>query len=105
MTTFIRWTSAVVLAGAMAVPVALAAQDHDRDDRHRDREGRVYDRDHRDYHAWNSDEDRAYRRWYGERHSGREYRDYDRMKSRDQREYWKWRHNHPDNDRDRDDRH
>src|SRR5580704_13158364 len=29
---------------------------------------RVYDRDHRDYHAWNRREDRAYRQYLAERH-------------------------------------
>lgn len=105
MTTFIRWASSVSLMGAMAVPVALVAQDRDRDDRNRDRHERVYDRDRRDYHTWNANEDRAYHQWYNERYNGRDYRDYNRIERKDQRAYWNWRHKHLDNDRDRDDRH
>lgn len=103
MITFMRWASSLVLVGAIVIPAGLVAQEHDRDRDH-DR-GRIYDRDHRDYHSWNSNEDRAYHRWYNENHNGREYREYNRMKSKDQRAYWNWRHNHPDNDHDRDDRH
>ena len=55
---------------------------------------RVYDRDHRDYHNWDDHEDRAYRGYLVERHQT--YRAYNDQRARDQRNYWKWRHNHPD---------
>jgi hypothetical protein len=32
------------------------------------------------------------------------YRNYNRLNRRDQNAYWNWRHNHRDNDHDRDDR-
>jgi len=61
---------------------------------------RYYDRDHKDYHVWDDHEDGAFRRWLQEeRHDT--YHPFSKMKSTQQREYWKWRHEHPDNDRDR----
>jgi hypothetical protein len=75
-------------AGATLIaPVAMKADDH--------RDKRYYDRDARDYHAWNGQEDRAYRFYLGEQH--RDYREFRREKAPRQREYFKWRHDHPDN--------
>jgi hypothetical protein len=77
----------VFLAGAALIaPMVMQA------DEHHDR--RYYDRDGRDYHTWNGQEDRAYRVYLGEQH--REYRVFSKEKSVRQREYFKWRHEHPD---------
>lgn len=69
---------------------------------------RYYDADHRDYHRWDRDEDRAYHDYWRERHEHEDYRDYGRLSDDQQREYWNWRHAHPNEgrggDRDRDDR-
>jgi len=51
---------------------------------------RVYDRDHRDYHAWNSGENRAYRQYLAERHL--RYVRYARPRRVQQSAYWQWRH-------------
>jgi hypothetical protein len=72
---------------AIVAPVTMRADDH--------HERRYYDRDRRDYHAWNDHEDRAYRVYLGEQH--RDYREFGRVKSARQREYFRWRHEHPDN--------
>jgi TPR repeat protein len=75
--------------------VALA----DEDKRERN-EKRYYDRDRKEYHTWDQREDSAYRRWMKEeRH--RSYRPFETLNAKEQREYWKWRHEHPDHDRDR----
>jgi hypothetical protein len=55
---------------------------------------RVYDADHKDYHTWDDREDRAYRHYLEERHE--QYRKYEKLKEKEQRDYWKWRHSHPD---------
>jgi hypothetical protein len=91
----IRFLNSLLLSAALLAPIAMSAQDrdHDRDDQ------RVYDRAHRDYHTWNSDEDNAYHQWYGQTYNGRQYRDYRKLNKKQQQSYWKWRH---DNDRDRD---
>jgi hypothetical protein len=85
-----RFIGSLLLAGAIFAPTAVIAAP-------RPQEGvqvRIYDRDHRDYHNWNDREDHAYRGYLVERHQT--YRAYNDQRARDQRNYWKWRHNHPD---------
>ena len=100
-----RILSSMMLIGALAAPLAVRAQDrddhHDNDDRAKNQ--RVYDRNHKDYHNWNADEDRNYRQWYTEAHRDKQYRAYNRLNKKDQNAYWNWRHQHGDNDHDRDD--
>jgi hypothetical protein len=90
-----------VVAGATIAGCASHRR-YDRYDRGREERrehGGVYDRSHRDYHAWNGSEERAYRRFLAERH--REYRDFFRLRDQEQRDYWSWRHRHSDDDHDR----
>jgi len=87
---------AILTAGltVAAAPKALAAQEvvvTGGVDHHR-----YYDRRHHDYHEWNDREDHSYRVYLGERH--RDYREFRRSNRRQQEEYWKWRHHHPDHD-------
>jgi len=93
-----RCVSLILLGVALGMPVAIRADDDNKHhgERDRDRDRRYYDESRHDYHAWNSQEDRAYRRYLQEQR--REYRDYARMNKREQRRYWEWRHNHPDLD-------
>jgi hypothetical protein len=93
-----RILSSMLLMGALAAPLALRAQD--RDDQNKNQ--RVYDRQHKDYHQWNSDEDRNYRQWYSTKYNGREYRDYNRINHKDQNAYWGWRHQNGDDHHDND---
>ncbi|MGH9529610.1 MAG: hypothetical protein ACRD2S_06790 [Terriglobales bacterium] len=95
----------LVLTAALVVPVAMTstalAQDDNRqeDSQHNDKkQTRVYDRTHKDYHTWDSNEDRAYHQYLTEQHKGDV--DYSKLKKKDQDQYWKWRHNHPDDDQD-----
>ena len=60
---------------------------------------RVYDRDHKDYHNWDDNEDRSFRVYLGETH--REYHPFVELKVKEQNAYWNWRHHHPDHDHDR----
>jgi hypothetical protein len=78
----------LLLAGAIFAPAVMGAP------RPQEVQLRVYDRDHRDYHNWDDREDHAYRGYLVERHQT--YRSYNDQRARDQRNYWKWRHNHPD---------
>jgi hypothetical protein len=83
--------SAVLLTAALGAPLvvptgARAAEPH---------EGsrivvRVYDPYRRDYHAWDRDEERAYRSYLAERH--RSYLTYQRQRLAERRAYWRWRH-------------
>jgi hypothetical protein len=84
---------ALPLGVALLAPAYSFAQDHDRDDHH-DRDHRYYDAEHRDYHEWNANEDRAYHRyWEDRRHR---YIDWERANAAQRRAYWHWRHEHPD---------
>lgn len=99
-----RLFSSLILAAALAAPVAMMAAASPQDDRKQDdrkqedRQGenkRYYDKSHKDYHAWNGNEDGAYQRYQTEHH---EKRGFAELNSRQQSTYWKWRHDHPDND-------
>jgi hypothetical protein len=73
--------------------------DHQREEQ-REHQRRYYDRQHKDYHNWDRRENSAFSRWMDERHD-QSHRAFSKLKSKQQREYWKWRHEHPDNDGDR----
>lgn len=76
--------TAFCVGASLITPAAMMAGDK-----------RYYDRDGHDYHTWNNQEDRAYRVYLAEQH--REYREFGKTKAVEQREYFKWRHDHPDN--------
>ena len=78
-----RLASVLLLTGTLLMPVAFA-KDH-----------RYYDRDSKDWHVWNNNEDRAYRHWMTEERHER-YRAYNRLRAEQQAEYWRWRHAHSD---------
>jgi len=78
--------SGFLLGAALIAPVAVRADEH--------HDKRYYDRDHKDYHQWNGQEDRAYRVYLGEQH--RNYRDFSRVRRNEQSQYFAWRHSHPD---------
>lgn len=84
--------SLLLLGAALAAPAVTMAGPKPQD---ASVQVRVFDRDHRDYHNWDDREDHAYRRYLVVQH--RSYRGYDRQNARRQRDYWKWRHTHPDN--------
>jgi hypothetical protein len=90
-----RYLSALALGAALLAPVSVKADD--RDEHRRERVRRYYDRDARDYHEWNENENRAYRRYLQEQR--RDYRDFNRSNREEQRDYWRWRHRHEDHDR------
>src|SRR4051812_2015949 len=84
-----------LLGSALLMPVAMRADD---DDHHRDRarSQRYWDPEARDWHDWNDHEQDAYRRYL--REQNRQEHDWAKASKKEQREYWKWRHNHMDND-------
>jgi hypothetical protein len=92
-----------LLSAALAAPSVTSAaakpQDNGRQEEHQrdnnDR-NRFYDRQHKDYHNWNDNEDRSFRVYLGERH--REYHPFVELRVKEQNAYWKWRHRHPDHD-------
>ena len=91
MKRFAFLAGALTAAVALTVPtLGLAQPPQPQEDRG------IYDRDHKDYHKWDDREDRAWRRWLKETH--REDHEFAKAKRREQSEYWKWRHEHPDRD-------
>jgi len=83
---------AVALASCGLLALQVSAQYGS--NAYRDRDGRYYDRDHRDYHEWNDREARAWHRYWQEQH--RREIAWERAKERQRRDYWRWRHEHPD---------
>jgi hypothetical protein len=87
------FTVMAALAGPALLPAAASADDKHKDKAHKEKkERRVYDREHRDYHAWNTDEDRLYRDYLTEHH--RPFLSFSRMNRKQQHAYWQWRHDH-----------
>lgn len=79
--------------GAMALP--RAQDDHERHEQE-ERERRVYDPYHKDYHNWDQREDELYRHWLEEKH--RTYVEFEKIDHKRQEEYWKWRHQHEEHE-------
>ena len=83
--TFSAFALAAAIGGSALLPATAAAG-----------EGRpvinvrIFDRDHRDYHRWDRDEDRRYRAYLAERH--RRYIAFRRASRQRQLAYWRWRH-------------
>jgi type III secretory pathway component EscR len=81
--------SALALSTLLIGPVVARAQDGNH------QEKRYYDRNGKDYHTWNNNEDRAYRSYLQEQHQ--DYRNFDKAKRGQQQQYFTWRHKNPDN--------
>jgi hypothetical protein len=75
--------STALMAPIAMTPTVLRAQDHT-----------YHDKQHNDDHAWNGQEDKAYRIYAKQNH--RKYSDFARLKEEDQQNYWNWRHEHSD---------
>jgi hypothetical protein len=84
---------ALLFAAVLAAPSLAVAAPQD----HRPAQKRVYDRDHKDYHVWDSREEQSYRAWANEQHHAN--LNYAKLKRQQQSEYWAWRHAHPDGER------
>jgi len=89
MNTFARNIALALLAvGTVATPIAVA-QDHDTH--------RYYDRNHKDYHRWNENEQRSYGLFLNENHITVHV--FRKAPPDEQQRYWNWRHEHPDEKR------
>jgi hypothetical protein len=89
MKTTNRYIGAFLLAaGLMAAPLAMA-DDHDTH--------RYYDRNHKDYHRWNDNEQRSYGIFLNENHI--QVHVFRKAPPAEQQQYWNWRHEHPDEKR------
>jgi len=94
-----RYLSSLLLTAALAAPIAMMAAAAPQDDRREEnRQGqnnkRYYDKGHKDYHNWDSNEDRSYQRYQTEHHQKRAFV---QLNNRERSVYWNWRHSNPDN--------
>jgi|SRR5438034_7126065 len=90
-----RYLTVLFVSAALAGSVSVRAEEHEH--RRNKQDKRYYDRDARDYHVWNQNENRAYREYAKE--SQKRDREFAKMNRKERQEYFKWRHNHPDQDR------
>jgi hypothetical protein len=73
-----RYLSSLLLTAALAAHIAMTAAAAPQDDRREEnRQGennkRYYDKGHKDYHNWDSNEDRSYQRYQTEHHQKRAF--------------------------------
>jgi len=85
------WNVALLSAGLM-VPIAMAPTALRAQDRSAARQ--YHDKQHNDDHAWNGQEDKAYRIYAKQNHRGSAK--FAKLKDDDQQNYWNWRHEHSD---------
>ena len=83
----VAFLSAALMAPIAMTPTALRAQDQ--------KAARTYhDKQRNDDHAWNGQEDKAYRIYTKQNH--RKPDEFSKLKDDDQQAYWNWRHEHSD---------
>jgi predicted ATP-dependent protease len=88
-----RYLGSLLVGATLIAPVGIQANDKDRNCPDKG----YYD--HKDCHNWDDHETRAYQAW--EKAQRKTDREFSKLKAKEQSEYWKWRHEHPDNDNDR----
>jgi len=88
--------STLLMGGVLIAPTALKAfqQTEERTTTTTTETKRYYDPVYKQYHNWDTNEDRAYHMYMQENH--RTYEEFPKTTVTEQREYWKWRHGHPD---------
>ena len=94
-----RYIASLFLTAALVMPVAMMAAPAPQ---RASVQLRVYDSDHKDYHNWDDNENRAWGQYLAENH--RDSHEYQKSNKKEQSQYWNWRHAHPD-DRDHQDKH
>jgi hypothetical protein len=83
--------ASLFLTAALAVPVVVMAVPGPQE---ASVQVRVYDKNHKDYHNWDDNENRAWGTFLVENH--RDHHEYAKSNKKEQSEYWNWRHAHPD---------
>ncbi len=86
-----RYIASLFLTAALAAPVPILAASVSQD---ATVQVRVYDKDHKDYHNWDDNENRAWGQFLTEKH--RKPHDFSKANKKEQSQYWDWRHAHPD---------
>ena len=87
-----RYIASLILTAALAAPVAVLAVPTPQD---ASVQLRVYDKQHKDYHTWDDNENRAWGQFQSENHQTSSR--YSKANNKTQTQYWNWRHANPDN--------
>ena len=88
-----RYIASLFLTAALAAPVAIMAAPAPQESRRA--QVRVYDKQHKDYHNWDDNENRAWGQYLTDNH--RNPHEFSKANKREQSKYWNYRHSHPDN--------
>jgi hypothetical protein len=86
-----RYVASLFLTAALALPVAIMAAPLPQE---ASVQLRVYDRNHKDYHNWDDNENRAWGQYLQENH--KKSHEFKAANKREQSRYWNYRHAHPD---------
>lgn len=88
-----RFISSLILTAAIAAPAVMLAKPMPNDD---GIQVRIYDRNHKDYHNWDDNENRSWGVYLTNNH--KKGHEFSKSSKREQSNYWNWRHAHPDHD-------
>ena len=91
MHTTRRVFASLILTAALMAPAAILAASKPQSETVT---VRVYDKDHKDYHNWDDNENRAWGVFLTTNH--RKQHEFSKANKKEQSEYWNWRHSHPD---------
>lgn len=84
--------SSVLLGVAMMSPIALRAQDGDHHHGEAAHQQRYYDKQGKDWHNWDDNQNKMYQRYVEENH--RQNRDFAKLSKKQQNDYFRWQHQH-----------
>jgi hypothetical protein len=85
------YIASLLLAAALAAPVSIMAAPGPQG---ASVQVRVYDKDHKDYHNWDDNENKAWGVYLTE--NKKKPHTFTRSSKKEQADYWNWRHSHPD---------
>ena len=86
-----RYVASLFLTAALAAPVSVMAVPVPQESRV---QVRVYDKQHKDYHNWDDNENRAWGQYLTENHKSSH--EFSKASRREKSQYWNYRHAHPD---------
>jgi hypothetical protein len=85
------YIASLLLAAALVAPVSIMAAPGPQGP---STQVRVYDKDHKDYHNWDDNENKAWGVYLTE--NKKKPHTFTRSSKKEQSDYWTWRHSHPD---------
>jgi aspartate carbamoyltransferase catalytic subunit len=91
MTIAKRYISSLIVTVSLVAPAAIIAKAAAQE---ANAQVRVYDKDHKDYHNWDDNENHYWEQYQTEHHM--KAHEFSKANKKEQSEYWNWRHEHPD---------